>query len=60
MVRVTYSDDVRAINRYAKTNIARVQAWVLSAMITIGGSNVRFYQADYYEEAILSNRLCLI
>ena len=60
MVRVTYSDDVRAINRYAKTNIARVQAWVLSAMITIGVSNARFYQADYYEEAILSNRLCLI
>ena len=60
MVRVTYSDDVRAINRYAKTNIARVQAWVLSAMITIGGSNARFYQADYYEEAIFSNRLCLI
>ena len=40
----------KAGNSFAKTNIARVQAWVLSAMITIGGSNVRFYQADYSED----------
>ena len=48
------------INRYAKTNIARVQAWGLSAMIKIWGWSVRFSHAGYSEEAILSNRLCLI
>ena len=48
------------INRNAKTNIAHVQAWGLSAMIKIWGWSVRFPQAGYSEEAILSNRLCLI
>ena len=48
------------INRYAKTNIAQVQAWGLSAMIKIWGWSVRSPQAGYSEEAILSNRLCWI
>ena len=48
------------INRYAKTNIAQVQAWGLSAIIKIWGWSVRSPQAGYSEEAILSNRLCWI